>query len=106
MSVVTDIILVTFIDDGAAIEEEHPNADKLSAYLEKTHGQPGLIKADQHAGGRKAMQCDVFLAAVNWLDKDAFLDWFKAIEWDMPECVQLMLKGENDDAFTIYTPEI
>jgi hypothetical protein len=106
MSVVTDIILVTGIDDGAEREDEHPNADRLSAYLEREHGGRGLAKVDQHAGGRKAMQCDVFMAAVNFLDKDAFLAWFHAIEWHDPEQVQLMLKGEQEERLTIITPEI
>lgn len=105
MSVVTDIILVTGIDDGGA-EDEHPNADRLSAYLEREHNGHHLLKTDGHAGGNKAMQCDVFMAAINFLDHDAFVEWFRSIEWESPEKAQLMLKCEDCDRFEIFTPEI
>lgn len=102
MSVVTDIILVTFLNDGAKRDNEHPNADRLSAYLEREHDRD-LQKVDEHAGGDKMMQCDVFMAAINHLDKDEFVKLFRSIEWEWPEKTQLMIKGEWDDRFEIFT---
>lgn len=103
MSHVADVILVTAIDDGGG-EDEHPNADRLEQWLQQ-HQSPNirLAKVDQHAGGNKAMQCDVFLAAVNYLHIDEFVAAFRAIPWDHPERTQLMLKDEHDDRFAIYT---
>lgn len=105
MSHVADIILVTAIDDGAQRDEEHPNADLLSKWLQENKGQDWLklVKVDQHAGGNKAIQCDIFLAAINYLDIDGFVAAFRSIRWHMPECAQLMIKDEHDDLFTVYT---
>ncbi len=106
MSHVTDIIFTTAIEDGAEIDYSHPNTDKLSAYLEKKHNGATLVKVDGHAGGRKAMQCDVFMAAINYMDIDAFVEWFNGIEWEYPESVQLLIKDECDDLFAVYVPKI
>ncbi len=106
MSHVADIIFMTSIDDGSNVEDSHPNADKLSAYLVRNHNGAYLVKVDDHAGGNKAMQCDVFMAAINYLDIDEFVEWFHGIEWEYPESVQLLIKDEHDDQFSMYTPKI
>ena len=103
MSYVTDIILVTMIDDGAELEDTQPNADQLSRYLSVNHGGACLNKMDAYAGGNKAMQCDVFMGAVRSMDAAIFIEAFKAIEWEFPECAQLFIKEENDDCFTVHT---
>ncbi len=105
MSNVTDIILSTAIEDGASKQDEHPNVDLLNAYIKKEHNW-ALIRVDQYAGGGKKVQCDVFMAAINYLNIDEFVKHFHTISWECPECVQLMLKGEHDDKFTIYEPQI
>jgi len=99
MSHVTDIILSTAINDGAEREDEHPNTDKLSLCAGWE-----LVKVDDKAGGGKAMQCDLFIAAINALPISDFLETFYQIEWEYPEKAQLMLKDEHDDVFTIYRP--
>jgi hypothetical protein len=104
MSHVTDIILVTATEDGAEIEDGHPNADLLSKHLSERHTGTTLVKVDGFAGGGKAMQCDVFAAAVNYLDQDDLITALNGVPWDMPESVQLMLKDEHDDTFRIMRP--
>ena len=93
------------IEDGAERDEEIPNVDKLNSYFERYGRGIKLNKVDGFAGGNKAMQCDVFMAVINYLDPK-FIEFFYTIEWEMPECVQLMLKGEDDDIFKIYVPKI
>ena len=105
MSHVTDIILATMIDDGAERDGEHPNADRLNAYLIENHGGWLLEKVDDRAGGGKAMQCDLFIAAINHLNIPEFLKAFHEIEWEAPEYIQLMLKDEHDERFKIYVPK-
>lgn len=103
MSHVTDILLCTAIADGAKGTEEHPNADALSAHLAQRHGAAcSLAKIDGHAGGNKAIQADVFAAAVDYCDIDALVAAFYAIPWESPECAQLMVKDENWDAFEVH----
>ena len=103
MSVITDIILLTFIRDS----ETHGgrlNAEKLSEYLCENYRSKGLVQVDGYAGGNRAMQCDVFITAVNYLDHDEFIEIFNSIKWEYPESVQLLLKCEDCDAFEIITP--
>jgi hypothetical protein len=104
MSHVSDIILITAIEDGAAVESDHPNADRLSEYLRENH-KSSLIQVDGHAGGNKAVQADVFMAAINYLDIPAFVAAFKSVHWEIPECAQLLIKDEHDDRFTEYRIE-
>jgi hypothetical protein len=104
MSHVTDIILVTAIEDGAEIEDGHPNADLLSKYLSERHTGTTLVKVDGFAGGGKAMQCDVFAAAVNYLSMGDLVAAMNEVPWQAPENVQLMLKDEHDDTFRIMRP--
>ncbi len=52
MNSVTDIVLLTAIDDGAEYDGEHPNADKISRYLKDPYGYPGLNKVAEYAGGQ------------------------------------------------------
>ena len=105
MSHVTDIILSTMLGDGDAKELRYPNAGMLSEYLKKNYDGYELVKVDGLAGGGKAMQCDLFIAAINHLNIPQFLEAFFSIEWEAPEYVQLMLKDEHDDRFTVYTPK-
>jgi hypothetical protein len=101
VSVVTDIILVTAIEDGG-FDGQHPNVDKMNEWFQARYRGARLVKVDQHGGGNKAMQCDVFMGAINFLDVDALLAAFKAIEWQQHESVQLMLKQEHEERFTAY----
>ena len=104
MSHVTDIILSTMIRDGSSGKEIHPNVDQLNNYLSENYGGWILIKGDDKDGSGKAMQCDLFIAAINHLNIPKFLEAYRAVEWEAPEYVQLMLKDEHDDGFTIYGP--
>lgn len=102
MSVVTDIVLLTAIDDGG-IEDEHPNVDLLNNWIQANHGPAETLKkVDQHGGGNKAMQCDVFVGAVNFLDVPGLIEAFMVTPWDMPECAQLLLKEEQEERFKLY----
>lgn len=105
MSHVTDIILSTMIEDGAKRDDEHPNVDELNQYLIEHYGGWVLVKVDENAGGGKAMQCDLFIAAINHLNIPEFLERFYEIAWEAPECVQLMLKDEHDERFSIHVPK-
>ena len=106
MSHVTDIILTTMLQDGSTFDDDHPNVDQLNQYLIENRGGWTLVKVNEYAGGGKAMQCDLFIAAINHLDIPAFLDAFYRINWEAPEYVQLMMKDEHDERFKVYVPKI
>ncbi len=105
VSHITDIILTTAIDDGASQDGMHPNVDILNHYLQVNHGSGVLVQVDGRAGGGKAMQCDVFMAALNHLDMPSLLRVFYGIQWEYPESVQLLLKDEHCVKFMVYTPK-
>lgn len=92
MSHVASVVLLTFIDDGGIKDVQ----DWLSA-----NGWPQLVKVSDHAGGSKHMQCDVWMAAINYFDIEAFAAVVSAVVWRWPESVQLLVKGEHDDHFTL-----
>jgi hypothetical protein len=99
MSHVTDIILVTMIEDSEGVAQ-------LNAWLEANHGFPHLKEISDHAGGNKGVQADVWMAAINYMDIPAFVAAFKAAPWQFPECAQLMLKDEHEERFTVYLPAV
>jgi hypothetical protein len=61
---------------------------------------------DDHGGGRKKMTCDIFMAAIDYLNRDELLRIFYTIEWQRPEQVQLLLKGPQDNVFQLYCPKM
>jgi len=85
MSNVTNVILVTCGESDMAME---------------LYGQ--FVEVDRMAGGNKYMECSVVMAAINYMDEDAFINDFKAMKWLSPECAQLMIKRQDDDVFTTY----
>lgn len=104
MTAITDLILTTAPDDGACSTSDHSNADMLCDYLHQHYQGTNLHKTDEHAGGHKRMQSDVFMAAVDYLDEVALLEYFQQIPWQYPEKVQLLLKGPHDATFQLFQP--
>ena len=98
MSHVTDIILITMIYDGGTCVDDYPNARRFASDC-----NIWLEKVDDHLpASSKAFQADLFIAAINYLDIDNMITRFNAIKWEHPECVQLLLKDEHEDVFTVY----
>jgi len=94
------------INDGNNDQDKsrHLNADIISDYIKQNHYGGGLVKVDPYAGDEKNMQCDFFMCTTDGLDAAGLIELFNSIEWQDPDCVQLMLKHEQDDAFSIHTP--
>jgi len=97
MSVVTDIILITCCD------ERGEGLKKLQQWLKENFHNIQMAEIDEYASGNKAMQCGVFACAINHFDTDSFTTKFREVEneFEEPECVQLLIKEENEDRFTI-----
>lgn len=88
MSHVINLILATGL-------EEVPGHD---ARLEAL----GFVRVDQHAGGNKVMERNVWLAAFNHLDLEALAAQLGAIEWEWPESVQLLVRDQHGARFDEY----
>ncbi len=94
MSSVTDIILITAVED--------PGIGHVNAYLitKTNHGQ--LIEVSDYAGGAKYMECDVYAMAANYLEADALIEVFHNTPWEHPDKVQLLLKGSHEQRFELH----
>jgi hypothetical protein len=86
MSVVTSIILKTFLDEDKAID-----------YINETVGLNLTDATELHEGtaGTKYMQISVYLAAFNHWNPGPFLTACLLAPWRNPQDVQLFINGEN-----------
>ncbi len=106
MTDITNIIILTAMDDGAWTNSDHGNVDLLNEYLRKNYQGSTLAKVDEYGGGRLRMSCDVFMGAIDYLNQEAFLEQFHCVEWGRSDSVQLLLKGSKDDFFQVFSPKI
>lgn len=96
MSRITDIMITTFIDESV-----FDNVKLLNEYLkEKGHGQFNLVS--DHAGGRKVMTTYIFLLSESSLWVEKFVEFFNTLKWETPEEVELFIKEQEDEIFTVY----
>jgi inhibitor of KinA sporulation pathway (predicted exonuclease) len=94
MSHVADILLLTSIED--------PGIEDAQKWL-RENNWPALVEISDHAGGNKVMQCEVWSAAINYFAIEDFVAVVKGIRWEWPESVQLLVKDEHEDHFTLRT---
>lgn len=104
MTCITNLILTTAIQDGAWMNSDTGSVDILSDYLCKNYQGTRFFDVEPHAGGNKRMSCDVFMAAVDYLNVEEFIELFKQVNWEKPDEVQLMVRKEGDNTFTSYQP--
>jgi hypothetical protein len=104
MSAISNVILTTAIYDGAWSQSDYGNVDLLNDYLRKHNQGRCFNRVDDKAGGHQQMTCDIFMAAVNYLDVDALVNEFLTIEWQKPEQAQLMIRSHEDEHFQLYAP--
>ena len=104
MTCITNVILTTAIHDGAWMNSDTGSVDVLSDYLYQNYQGTRLSAVETHAGGRKGMTCDVFVAAVDYLNVEEFITLFNQVKWEKPEQAQLLIRTEGDRVFTSYQP--
>lgn len=94
MSYITDVVIFT--------ETGEPGMKQAQDWV-RENTRSDFSQVDEFAGGNKAMQCDVWAGAFNYFPKDDFLAALRAIkEWEHPDAVQVLFKGENDSKFEIH----
>jgi len=52
-------------------------------------------------GGRKMLETPLFIAAFNYFEEDEFINHLKILNWKYPEDVQLIIKRQDDDVFSV-----
>jgi len=93
MSYVTDIILISHYLKQDTIDE-------INGWL-IGYQRNGLYEVTEHAGGSKAMQCEVHMGAFNYLGLEEFLEFIKTLPWEEKKQMQLLTKEKHDDKFTL-----
>lgn len=92
MSCVTNILLLTMPGE--------PGVQTAQGYLIALD-QPQLVEVSRHTTGPKAFEGEVWIGAFNYFDLDRFCTGLRAVIWEFPECVQLLVKGDSDDVFEV-----
>jgi hypothetical protein len=54
----------------------------------------------EYVGGEKNMECDVYLAAFNYMPLEHLLAAIRGARWNRPEHVQVFVKDEDEERFT------
>ncbi len=104
MSVVTDLILTCpLFDNDDSKDEDGPICYMKSLDLGRGQSFAYVNDHGPAVGGFKALQQEVFMAAVNYLDWDALRGYLLMYRWEHPENVRLMVCAEDWDAFRTYT---
>ncbi len=104
MSVVTNTILS--FKAGEDFEE-----DKITAVNTFFRGK-GFVNADPDKddgvgvrpgwyGGTKCLETPMYVGAFNGLDLECLVAHLRTIPWENPECVQLIVKEQEDEIFRI-----
>ena len=98
MSNITDVIITTGLLDG---RNGVLSMDLVNRHLRHVHSDQHLVLVSPHAAGLKTMQCDVWMGAINYLDRNALIELCQAIEWEDPDAVTVLTRGENDERFAV-----
>ncbi|WP_261593195.1 hypothetical protein [Pseudoalteromonas holothuriae] len=88
------------------MNSDYGSVDILNDYLYKHYQGSRFSSVNRHSGGRKSMSCDVFIAAIDYLNVDEFVALFYQVSWDKPEEAQLMIKTQGQVTFTLYQAKI
>ncbi len=101
MSVVTNIVF--FYSSG---ENPVETIDKINEYLKEKYdtnlvsiNDPILPK--KWYGGYKYFEAELYLAAINAFNETDFLAFVSRLKWEEPEFVQLIVKRDQEEQFSI-----
>ena len=94
MSVVTNVILKTAVFEGKGVA----TLNEIMGYAFKSCDDPSLPR-DWYAGS-KALECEIYPAAFNYLDLGALVANIQEVSWRSPAAVQLFIQEQEDNRFT------
>ncbi|MBD0284876.1 MAG: hypothetical protein ICV79_05550 [Flavisolibacter sp.] len=102
MSKVTNLI-ITF----STLEDDDVIIQSLKSF--NYNGQPFEIASvkdknlpESWYGGNRKLECNVLIGAYNYIDLNELIEFMKkAITWEAPEYVQIIVKEHNDFKFRL-----
>lgn len=105
MGWVIDVLLIcsldeVYDDECEAFKEAIP-LNAINAWLAE-HRFSSLVQLDQYVNTGKAMTACVYGGAYNFLRISEFIEVVTTQPWREPRSVQLLLKDEPDERFTMY----
>lgn len=77
--------------------------EEVNAYLlENGHTPFTRIPASdsEYVGGEKHLECDIYLAAFNYMQLEHLIAAVRSAQWNDPEQVQVFAKDEDEELFT------
>ncbi len=106
MSVVTNLVL------SLSFEDARGPASKI-ADVNRFFESPvrGLTSVDDPSlprgwyGGSKMLEANLYVGAFNHLDLRRFIVHLRSIKWERAECVQLLVKEQEDERFRLINVE-
>ena len=110
MSFVTNVMIQFHGMVDGDPEDEFDDADKIDAVQElacrhaeeQTFNEITSGKARNAWGGQKHPECDLWAAAFNYLDSEAFLEGIAEIKWRFPQYVRVFVQGQEDECFELW----
>lgn len=101
MSRVTNIIFAfSIIEEGGDDSGEFILFKEINKWLKK-EGYGELKSIDDCAGGSKRLEAPIFAAAFNFFLFDEFKEFVSSLNWNEPDAVQIFVKEQEDDEFSI-----
>ena len=104
MSIVTNIILTISCSD-----DEIEKIQQVNSFVYRGL-QMNLVSADYNKvmatgtswyGGTKFLEAGIYIGAFNHFPLTEFVEHLKKINWENPESVQVIYKGQDDEKFII-----
>ena len=83
------------------------NEDEKIIQVNSFFNHRGFISVENESlptgwyGGTKMLETPLFVAAFNYFSEGLFINHLKTLNWKYPEEVQLIIKRQDDDTFSI-----
>lgn len=89
------------------LEATEQRLAEVNTPLEREHGQTFSNNDAEWYGGPKRMEATFFGAAFNYVPPSDVVAAVANASWEMPDLVQLLLKDQEDERWTLYefTPQ-
>ena len=101
MSYVTNTILTFNV-----LEDEKERLVEVNKFFGDSKG---FVSCDDESlprgwyGGIKMLETNICIGSFNYLKVEELVDYLREIKWKKPQNVQLMLKNQSDEKFTLLT---
>lgn len=99
MSHVTNVLLHVGILEEVTLEEINSGSSEQEG---QTLQDLSWGSAGELWGGHKWPETKLSAAAFNYLRREALMAHLSRLSWTCPEDVQLFIKGQGDEKFTVY----